>query len=114
MESEYIALADCVSEALWWKKIAEDIPCVDGTMTVLCDNQAAIKFSKHPVQSDRSKHIDIHYHFVREQVQLNALDIQYVATSEMIADMLTKPLTSNLLQRFCKLAGLQKGGVLEQ
>ena len=69
MESEYIALSDCVSEALWWKKIANDIPCVDGAITIFCDNQAAIKFSKHLVQSDCSKHIDIRYHFVREHVQ---------------------------------------------
>jgi hypothetical protein len=64
------------------------------------DSQSAIALSKNLVFHDRSKHIDIRFHFIRECVGDGKVDIEHVCTEEQIADILTKPLTC---ERFCEL-----------
>eukprot|EP01018_Ginkgo_biloba_P017975 Gb_10802 [translate_table: standard] len=59
-------------------------------MMIYCDNQSCIKLSKNPVFHDRSKHIEIRYHFIRDYVQRGAVEIQYISTDEKVADILTK------------------------
>jgi hypothetical protein len=61
--------------------------------TILCDNQSCIKMTENPVFHDRSKHIEIHYHFIRDMVQRGALKLQYISTNEQVVDVLTKPLS---------------------
>jgi hypothetical protein len=57
------------------------------------NNQSCIKLSEDPVFHDRSKHIGMRYHYVRDIVQKNILSIQYVPTTKQTADILTKPLS---------------------
>lgn len=57
------------------------------------DNEACIQMSKNPVNHSKAKHIDLHYHFVRERVESGEVRLDWVSTSEMIADMLTKAVT---------------------
>jgi len=57
------------------------------------DNQGAIAMTNNPVGHKRTKHIDIRYHFVREQVLKGTLQIKYCSTKNMLADLFTKPLT---------------------
>jgi hypothetical protein len=57
-----------------------------------CDNQSCIKLSENPVFHDRSKHIEIRYHFIRDWVQRGAVQLQYVSTDDQVADILTKAL----------------------
>jgi hypothetical protein len=57
-----------------------------------CDNQSCIKLSENPVFHDRSKHIEIRYHFIRDQVQRGAVQLQYIPTDDQVADILTKAL----------------------
>jgi hypothetical protein len=61
--------------------------------TILCDNQSCIKMTENLVFHDRSKHIEIHYHFIHDMVQRGALKLQYSSTDEQVADVLTKPLS---------------------
>jgi hypothetical protein len=56
------------------------------------DSQSAIALGKNPVFHDRSKHIDVRFHFIRECVGNGKLEIEHVRTEEQIADILTKPL----------------------
>lgn len=63
-----------------------------GCVTVMEDNQGAIALAKNPVAHARTKHIDIRYHYIREALQSGLIDLQYCPTSEMNADLLTKPL----------------------
>ena len=63
------------------------------TPTVLMeDNQGAIAIAKNPIIHARTKHIDIRYHYVREALQKRIIELRYCPTSDMIADILTKPL----------------------
>ena len=73
--------------ALWLCKLMVDLFGQELSPTIIhCDNQSCIKHSENPVFHDRSKHIEIRYHFIREYVQRGAVQLQYVA------DILTKAL----------------------
>ncbi len=64
------------------------------------DNQGAIKMSKNDSSGTRTKHIDIQYHFVRDSLSKNLFSIQYCPSSEMAADVFTKPLQRVLHDKF--------------
>ena len=60
--------------------------------SVYCDNQSCIKLSENPIFHDRSKHIDIRCHFIRDCVQHGVVQLQYVPTGDQVADIITKAL----------------------
>ena len=64
------------------------------------DNQSAIKIAEGNGVNNRTKHIDIKYHFVRDTVRDKVISINYCPTEEMIADSLTKPLTHKIFEKF--------------
>jgi hypothetical protein len=69
-----------------------------------------VKLTENPVFHDKSKHIEIKYHYIRNMVQRGAVKFQYVATDEKIADVLTKPLSKVKFVYFIdKLGVVQKG-----
>ncbi|XP_035713879.1 uncharacterized protein LOC118438167 [Folsomia candida] len=93
MESEYISLASGAREAVWLRRFLEELGFPQESPTIIhVDNQSAIKLVKNPEMHSRSKHIDVRYHYTRELVSTGQLAIEYVHTSEQIADGLTKPL----------------------
>jgi hypothetical protein len=63
-----------------------------GTPPLLVDNQLVIALSKNPVFHDRSKHIDIRFHFIRECVEEGRIKLDYVPTAKQVVDLLTKAL----------------------
>ena len=64
------------------------------------DNESAIKIANNPVQHSKTKHIQIHHHFLRGHIMKEDIDIILVKTEEQLADIFTKPLDE---KRFCKL-----------
>jgi len=93
-EAEYMAAASAVKEGLWLRTLLSEIGLNINTITIRADNQSAIKLLKNPVFSMRSKHIDVIYHFARERVIRKDVAFKYIPTTEMVADVLTKPLPS--------------------
>ena len=71
-----------------------------------CDNQSCVKLSKNPVFHDKSKHIEIKYHYIRDMVQRGVVKISYVATEEQIADVLTNPLARVNFEYFGEKLGV--------
>ena len=69
-------------------------------ISIWCDNTSAIDLSKNPVLHSRSKHIDIRHHFLRDHVNKGDIKISHIETENNIADIFTKPLSS---ERFAKL-----------
>jgi hypothetical protein len=93
-EAEYIATSVASREVVWLRKLLLDLFSAELEPTVIhCDNQSCIKLSENPVFHDRSKHIEMRYHYVRDMVPKNILNIQYVPTVEQTAYILTKPLS---------------------
>jgi hypothetical protein len=63
-------------------------------MVVHCDNQSCIELTENLVFHDRSKHIDMRYHYIRDLFQRKTVKLQYISMSEQVVDILTKPPTS--------------------
>ena len=93
-EAEYVALGSATQEVIWLRKLLNDLG-VDTTKPTIIheDNQGAIAIARNPVGHKRTKHIDIKHHFVREQVDNGVVMIKYCQSKDMLADILTKPLS---------------------
>jgi len=94
-EAEYIALTEVVKEALWLRGIARELKLQDHAITVHCDNQSAIHLSKNQVYHERTKHVDVKLHFVRETIAEGAMLVKKVSTEHNPYDMITKVLPSS-------------------
>ena len=108
MEAEYMALNECLKEGLWLRQLLGEIGfSQEGSTVVHEDNESCIKFTKNPHCHQRSKHIDIRYHFNRETVARGEFLIQYCPTKDMVADICTKPMRD--VPGFQKLRGVAMG-----
>ncbi|BBG94301.1 NAD(P)-binding Rossmann-fold superfamily protein [Prunus dulcis] len=77
-EAEYIAAAKAASQAVWLRRILEDIgEKQEGGTKLYCDNKSAIAIGKNPVSHDRTKHIAIKYHFIRESIEKGEVALEY-------------------------------------
>ena len=63
-------------------------------LSLYCDNQAAIRIAHNPVQHDRTKHIEIDRHFIKEKINCGILDISHISSEKQLADIFTKGLGS--------------------
>ena len=80
-----------------------------------CDNKSYVNLSENLVFHDRSKHIEIKYHYFRDMVQRKAIHVQYLPTHEQIADIFTKPLAKTKFEYFCERLGLvEKASLAER
>ncbi len=92
-EAEYYALTGAAREAAWLRGLLDDFGYQgDDIRPTLIhgDNQGSLSLAENPTHHQRSKHIDIQYHFIREEVGNNRVTLNYVPTNEMVADGLTK------------------------
>lgn len=108
-EAEYVALTHSSKDILWIHKILSEFSLVFNFSipTVLhCDNQGAIRLSKDSTFHGRTKHIDVHFHFIRQTVSSGQIILKYCPTNEMVADIFTKSLPHPKFQRFRDLLGL--------
>ncbi|CAK9819179.1 Copia protein [Anthophora quadrimaculata] len=94
-EAEYMALFEAVREALWLKSLASSINLdISKPIIIYEDNNGCISIANNPSNHKKSKHIDIKYHFSREQIEKNVIKLKYVSTESQVADVLTKPLSA--------------------
>ena len=106
-EAEYMALASAAQEAVWMRQLTADLKCEStGPLVIFEDNQAAISMSKNPQFHGRAKHVDIKYHFIRENVKSGVVQLKYCPTEDMIADILTKGLPQDKFVKLRLLAGV--------
>ena len=100
-EAEYRAVANGVAEASWLRQLLQELhQPVQHTTLVYCDNVSAVYLSSNPVQHQRTKHIEIDLHFVRERVAAGAVRVLHVPTTSQYADIFTKGLPSSVFLEF--------------
>jgi hypothetical protein len=87
-KAEYIALSVAVCELVWLHKLLADLfgHVLDSTV-IHCDNQSYVKLSENPVFHDKSKHIEIKYHYIRDMVQRKVVLVQYLPTDEQVVEV---------------------------
>jgi hypothetical protein len=94
-EAEYMAMSDTTRQISWIKPLLSEIGFKILKVPLYCDNQGAIFLATNPAQEMRSKHIGIHYHYIRECVEEgDKIDLFYIPTDEQLADIFTKNLSS--------------------
>ena len=107
-ESEYVAATHATKEALWLRSlIAEVFSPVDGVITLFSDNQSAIALAKDHQYHARTKHIDVHFHFIRWVIDDGKLCLIFCPTNDMVTDSLTKALPSPKVKHFAAELGLR-------
>eukprot|EP00253_Pinus_taeda_P006562 PITA_06562 len=90
-EAEYRGAVEASKEALWLRQILSELGFEQQHPTTLWwDNQSAIQLCKDPVQHQRSKHIELHMHFIRKLIHDHVLEVQYCSTDDQVADIFTK------------------------
>ena len=89
-ESEYIAATEATKEAIWWRQFMNELGFPQETTILHEDNQACILLSKNPQAHNRTKHIQVRFHFVREKTASNEVSLKYISTKSQLADIFTK------------------------
>lgn len=105
-EAEFIALAEASQEAIWLKELIKDFGIKSIQVTILEDNQSCLKYVSNQKFSNRTKHIDTKYHFVKNLSENDIINFIYCPSENMLADMLTKPLSRVKLSFLSKECGL--------
>lgn len=107
-EAEYRALAYTTCEVIWLKQLLRDLGMNLKDPTVLhCDNQAALAIVANPVLHERTKHIEMDQHFVREKAQDGSINPIYIPSSKQLADVFTKVLPVQQHQFLLHKLGVQ-------
>ncbi|KAE8883769.1 hypothetical protein PF003_g32038 [Phytophthora fragariae] len=99
-ESEYIAMAAAVQECIGLMMVLKDIGMPVGPIVVMEGNQGAQQLAESKGVTQRSRHIDTKYHWLRDKIASGDVCVQYCPTSKMVADHFTKPLGRTKFERF--------------
>lgn len=91
-ESEYRAMTSTVSELIWLKVLFHFLKVDTGTTLLYSDSKFALQTAANPIFHDRTKHIDVDCHFVREKIQRGDITMTYIPTCEQLDDIFTKAL----------------------
>jgi hypothetical protein len=109
-EAEYKALANATAKMMWVQKLLTELGVSHPTTSRLwCDNLGAKYMSANPVFHARTKHIEIDFHFVREQVAQGQLDILFIHSDDQVADGFTKALPVAKFLQFRRNLNLLRG-----
>jgi len=99
-EAEYVSLTDCATKGIWFKQLFKEIFNKEINIKIYVDNQPCIQIAKNGSIKGRCKHIDTRLKYIREKIVNNKLKIEYIETSKMLADALTKSLPGVLIKKF--------------
>ena len=98
-EAEYRAMASTASELTWIKQLLADMEIkIQEPIKMFCDNQAARHIASNPVFHERTKHIEVDCHFIREKIQSKEIETPYVKSKDQLEDIFTKGLEPKLFE----------------
>ncbi|MCO5569475.1 hypothetical protein L7F22_023187 [Adiantum nelumboides] len=106
-EAEYKAVLTATIECVWLRRLMADLgDGQDTANTIYTDSQSALAVARNPIFHARTKHIEVHYHYVRERLLAGEISLAYVPTQDKLAGLFTKALSHEKLEAFCKALGL--------
>ncbi|CAI7848342.1 unnamed protein product [Closterium sp. NIES-53] len=107
-EAEYMALFYACQEGVWLRRLLQEMGIhIEGPTTIRSDSKSAIALAKNDNWHGRTKHMDIKYHWVREQLEKKAFTFEFVRTEDQAADFLTKVLPKANFERCKYLVGMR-------
>ena len=107
-EAEYYALGIACQEAIWLKQLCQELQMVfNEPIEIYMDNTGAVTLSDNPVLHNRSKHIDIRWHFMWDLIQSKSIRTSHIPRIRNGADFLTKALNRSKHKRCCNLIGME-------
>ncbi|GJX94047.1 retrovirus-related pol polyprotein from transposon TNT 1-94 [Tanacetum coccineum] len=106
-EAEYIALSGCCAQVLWMRSQLTDYGLGFNKIPMYYDNKSAIALCCNNVQHSRSKHIDIRFHFIKEQVENGVVEIYFVNTKYQLANIFTKALGRERIEFLINKLGMR-------
>ena len=108
-EAEFMAATKAAKQAIWLQELLEEVTQTPYMKTtVYIDNKSAIALTKNPVFHGRSKHIHKRYHFIRECIENDQMEVQHVPGAEQKADILTKALGRIKFKEMREFIGVQE------
>ncbi|RVW63221.1 Retrovirus-related Pol polyprotein from transposon RE1 [Vitis vinifera] len=106
-EAEFRAMAHDICEEIWLRRVLKELKISDEEpMKMFCDNQSTISIAKNPVHHDRTKHVEIDRHFIKEKIEEGIIKMLYVPTCLQTADILTKALPRKVFDDLSSKPGL--------
>jgi Reverse transcriptase (RNA-dependent DNA polymerase) len=108
MEAELIAGSFATAEGIWLIRLGSDFKHDLTPIPIFTDNQSSIAFSNDSLNNSHTKHIDVHYHYTKEQINSGNIDLQFIPSFENPADVLTKPLTARKHLRMLSILGIRR------
>lgn len=104
-EAEFRGIKSGLTEILWLRRLMGEIGLNPEKSQLFCDNKAAISISENPVQHDRTKHVEVDRHFIKEKIESGVVEFPFVRSEHQLADILTKAVNSKSLTNvICKLS----------
>lgn len=108
-EAEYKAIANATAEIIWVQSLLRELRVFQHKAPLLwCDNLGATFLTANPMFHARTKHVEVDFHFVREQVARKAMEVRFISSKDQLADILTKPLSRAPFDSNCRNLNLKR------
>ncbi|KAA0056551.1 putative mitochondrial protein [Cucumis melo var. makuwa] len=100
-EAEYRAAVMAAQENMWIKQLMKDLRQeINHATTLYCDNLSVVRLAENPIFHVRTKHVEVHYHFIREKVLQEEIEMKSIKTEDQIAVIFTKGLLATKHMKF--------------
>ena len=105
-EAEYVTLTPAIKDCVWLKGILNEIGYYHDHINICEDNQGCMALANNPQSSRKTRHIQVRYHWIRERLQDNTVQLIQIATNDQLADVMTKGLYGPPLNLICSRLNL--------
>jgi hypothetical protein len=100
-KAEYRGATIVACEVVWLQKLLSDLgQSMDAFVVIYCDNISSILLANNPIYHARTKHIEVHYHFIRKKILVKEIDLIHVSVEDQVAYIFTKALHIDKLKKF--------------